>query len=105
MRNISAYSGKDLFIGIYNNFELATQQKNKLHQESFPNEKQTIYLVSELSEGFGQIDQKLIFISTDKEQTKKFIQIKEEEEPESEFFEPYYEYEELTLNSLDLVNI
>lgn len=63
---------------------------------------QLIYLINELSEGFGQITKSLFFISTDKNRVDNFIQEKEEEEDEGKIFPPYYEYEVLTLNELNL---
>lgn len=135
-RTISSYSGEDLFLGIYDNFQLATTQKNnyiescktydkwsrqayrdvnlaedvtiievqeKLKNKNALLKEQLIYLVNELSEGFGQIKKDIFFISIDKNRVDNFIQSKDEEEDDDKMFPPYYNYEELKLNDLNIV--
>lgn len=134
-RTISPYTGEDLFLGIYDNIDLANKQKqryinnckikdeweeqayrdvdlekdleiidvaDKLSEPNFPNEGQSIYLVSGIDEGFGQIVKKLIFISLDESKVKAFIKEKdeeaEEEWEENDFM--YYKWGRLKLNVL-----
>ncbi len=130
-RKISPYSGEDLFLGMYNDLELATRQRkrylencktqdkwkeqaykvvdlekdvdivelhDKYKEKIFPSEGQRVYLVSGLSEGFGQIIKSLLFISTKETKVKNFVQTKHNEEVEQDDEFAYYKYEELKLN-------
>jgi hypothetical protein len=133
-REISPYSGEDLFLGVYDNLKLANKQKEKYFEsckvqdkwkdqsykevnvendveiieiqdkqteEVFLKEGQKIYLVSEV---FGQIIKKHIFISTNELEVRSFVQKKNEEDYKEDNIAVYYNEEALKLNVLSFPN-